>query len=56
MEVMLAGCFVEDSETAKKFYLETLGLNGRFPVSQIPDLLEDPITLKHTTASSSSIR
>jgi predicted enzyme related to lactoylglutathione lyase len=27
MEAMLAGCFVEDLETAKKFYLETLGLS-----------------------------
>lgn len=30
MEVMLAGCFVEDLETAKRFYLETLGLSVMF--------------------------
>ena len=26
MEVMLAGCFVDDLEAAKKFYMEKLGL------------------------------
>jgi predicted enzyme related to lactoylglutathione lyase len=30
MEVMLAGCFVEDLETAKKFYMEKLGLSVMF--------------------------
>ena len=30
MEVMLAGCFVEDLEIAKRFYLETLGLSVMF--------------------------
>lgn len=30
MEVMFAGCFVEDLEAAKKFYLETLGLSVMF--------------------------
>jgi catechol-2,3-dioxygenase len=30
MEVTLAGCFVEDLETAKKFYMEKLGLSVMF--------------------------
>ena len=30
MEVMLAGCFVDDLEVAKKFYLEKLGLAVMF--------------------------
>jgi len=30
MEVMLAGCFVEDLETAKRFYTEELGLSVMF--------------------------
>lgn len=30
MEVMLAGCFVDDLEVAKKFYLEKLGLTVMF--------------------------
>jgi predicted enzyme related to lactoylglutathione lyase len=30
MEVMLAGCFVSDLELAKKFYVDTLGLQLMF--------------------------
>jgi len=30
MEVMLAGCFVDDLDIAKKFYLEQLGLTTMF--------------------------
>jgi len=30
MEVMLAGCFVDDLEVAKKFYVEKLGLQVIF--------------------------
>lgn len=33
MEVMLAGCFVDDLEIAKKFYVEKLGLRLLFESS-----------------------